>query len=139
MSDSSLGLFGIHGQALLYRQDRLNLIAGNLANVDTPHFKARDIEFQDALKAVAERESSTRLLRTQPRHIDNTGAAAGTGISELESLRVYRTPLQPSLDGNTVDANHEQASFGRAALEYRATLTFIDGRIRTLTSAIKGE
>lgn len=138
MSDSSLGLFGIHGQALLYRQDRLNLIAGNLANVDTPHFKARDIEFQEALKAAAGRESGTRLLRSQPTHLDNRGAT-GAGIDDLESLRVFRTPLQPSLDGNTVDANHEQASFGRAALEYRATLSFIDGRIRTLTSAIKGE
>lgn len=139
MSDSSLGLFGIHGQALLYRQDRLNLIAGNLANVDTPHFKARDIDFQEALKAAAGRESGNRLLRTQPTHIDTRVGAAGTGIDDLESLRVFRTPLQPSLDGNTVDANHEQASFGRAALEYRATLSFIDGRIRTLSSAIKGE
>lgn len=135
MSDTSLGLFGIHGQALLYRQERLNLIAGNLANADTPHFKARDIDFQAALEAAANPTAGERLMRTADAHFREGGGMPG----DLASLRVYRTPLQPSLDGNTVDAPAEQAAFGRAALEYRATLSFIEGRIRSLLTAITGE
>ena len=58
MSESSLGLFGIHGQALVYRQERLNLIAGNLANADTPHFRAQDIDFQSALRAAVSKDAA---------------------------------------------------------------------------------
>lgn len=137
MSGTSLNLFGIHGHALTYRQERLNLIAGNLANADTPHFKARDIAFQDALRAVAGQHDNRgeALRRTQVAHLPPDEAnAAG-----LASLTVYRTPLQPSLDGNTVDSSLEQAAFGRAALEYRASLSFVEGRIRSLLTAITGE
>ena len=136
MSESSLGLFGIHGQALVYRQERLNLIAGNLANADTPHFRAQDIDFQSALRAAVSKDAvGEALSRTQAAHLD----ASGNSNGDIASLRIYRTPLQPSLDGNTVDASIEQASFGRAALEYRASLSFIEGRIRSLLTAITGD
>lgn len=135
MSDS-LGLFGIHGQALAYRQERLNLIAGNLANADTPHYKAQDINFQDALRNAASLQGeNAQLAHPQSAHFA-TGSEVGT---DLASLHYYRTPLQPSLDGNTVDTSSEQAAFGRSALEYRASLSFIEGRIRSLLTAITGE
>lgn len=131
----SLGLFGISGQALAYRQERLNLIAGNLANADTPHYKAQDINFQDALRAAVSTQQDAGLAHPQPAHFP-TGTGTGT---DPATLRYYRTPLQPSLDGNTVDTSSEQAAFGRAALEYRASLSFIEGQIRGLLTAITGE
>lgn len=137
MSDSSTGLFGLHGQAMIYRQERLNLIASNLANADTPHYKAQDIEFQEALRAIAGQLDSRGepLQRTRSGHLPPDTLDG----ENLASLKVYRTPLQPSLDGNTVDASQEQAAFGRAALEYRASLSFVEGRIRSLLSAITGD
>lgn len=133
---SSLGLFGVSGQALLYRQERLNLIAGNIANADTPHFKAQDINFQDALRNAVANKDKTPLAHTRPAHFEVGGSG---GIPEPATLRIYRTPLQPSLDGNTVDANSEHAAFGRAALEYRASLSFVEGQVRGLLTAITGE
>ena len=112
-------IFGIHGKALELRSQRLGLLASNIANAATPGFKARDIDFKTAL-ADAERTGET------------TGTAA-------ENNLLYRVPLQPSLDGNTVELNTEQTQFAENAVQYQTTLSFLNGRIGTLTRALRGE
>jgi flagellar basal-body rod protein FlgB len=135
MSDShSIGggnLFGVHGAALSLRQQRLEVLASNIANADTPHYKARDVDFQAALQRAMGDLPPGAPVQTQAGHAGGITEAGPDGL-------VYRLPLQPSLDGNTVDAEYEKASFARAALEYRASLSFVDGRVRKLMTAITG-
>lgn len=128
-------LFGIHAEALALRSQRLELIASNIANADTPGFKARDLDFQAALAAAQSGAAPERLAATDAAHLPAGAAVAGAP----GGLAVYRTPTQPSLDGNTVDAQREHAAFAQAALEYQASLQFVEGRVRTLMTAITGE
>lgn len=113
-------LFGIHGAALELRSQRMGLIASNIANAATPGYKARDIDFSAALEA-----------RLDPA----LGAGAGEGAGHL----VYRTPALASLDGNTVELGREQVAFAENALRYSATLSFLEGKVSTITRALKGE
>ncbi len=124
--------FGIHAVALQLRARRAEVLAANLANADTPNYKARDLDFKAALKAAAGRESAAALRTTHPRHIGGQGNAGGVELR-------YRVPTQPSADGNTVDTQREQAAFAENALQYQASLTFLNGKIRSLKTAIKGE
>jgi flagellar basal-body rod protein FlgB len=120
MSDpaDNQGLFGIHGAALELRSQRMGLIASNIANAATPGFKARDIDFAAALAA-----------RTKGAGVDQAAAAA----------TVYRMPVMPALDGNTVELGTEQVAFSQNAVGYSATLSFLSGRVGTITRAIRGE
>lgn len=118
-------LLGIHEAALAFRTQRMEVLATNLANADTPRFKARDIEFAEALDGAA------RLAVTAPGHI---GARSGANARPL----AYRMPYQPSVDGNTVEAEQELARFAENAVAYQATLRFISGRIATLRMALTG-
>jgi flagellar basal-body rod protein FlgB len=127
--DSALG---IHVQALQLRSRRAELLAENLANADTPGYKARDIDFKQVLGAA--RTNAEALKTTQPGHIQS-GAANPAGVARTG----FRNPLQPSLDGNTVDVQVEQAAFARNAVDYQTSLTLLSGRIRTLLTAIKGD
>ena len=115
MSES---LFGIHAAALELRSQRMGMIASNIANAATPGYKARDIDFATALKA--------RL----------SGADQGKAI---EGATRFRVPVMPSLDGNTVELSTEQLAFGENAIGYSATLSFIRGRVDTITRALRGE
>ena len=115
MSD---GLFGIHGAALELRSQRMGLIASNIANAGTPGYKARDIDFATALKA----------------------RMAGMDAGQAESAATqYRVPVMPSLDGNTVELPTAQLAFTENAVGYSATLSFIRGRVDTITRALKGD
>lgn len=111
-------LFGIHAAALELRSQRLGLIASNIANAGTPGYKARDIDFAAALRA-----------RVQGLNQDQAMAGA---------MR-YRVPVMPSMDGNTVEMPTEQTAFAENAVGYQATLSFIRGRVESLTRALKGE
>ena len=122
--------FGSHATALQLRAERAQLLAANLANADTPGFKARDIDFKQAL-ASAQSEAGP-LVTTQTNHLGGLDAGQATRA-------LYRTPLQPSLDGNTVDVATEQAAFGENSNRYLASLTFLNGRIRGLMTALRGE
>jgi len=134
MADSINSLFGVHAAALGLREARMNVLASNLANVDTPNYKARDIDFARALAdATAAAEPQSKLATSDAGHI---ALANGTDTS---SANVYRIPLQPSLDGNTVDGEYEHAAFARGALEYRASLSFVDARAKMLMTAITGQ
>jgi flagellar basal-body rod protein FlgB len=120
MADNSL--FGIHGAALEVRGQRMNVLASNIANASTPGFKARDIDFNQALNAA-----------TGPNGLD------GLSDSSLASATKYRVQLQPSLDGNTVDLSTEQTAFAENAVKYQTTLSFLNGRISQITRALQGE
>lgn len=122
--------FGVHGQALRLRSERMGLLASNIANAATPNYKARDLDFAAALSG----ETGLGLARTQPGHM----AQAGNGPAEGPAVR-YRQPLQPSLDGNTVELATEQIQFAETALRYRSTIGLLNSRIQGLTSALKGE
>jgi len=121
--------FGIHAEALQLRARRGELLASNLANADTPNYKARDLDFRDVLKQA---QSDTSLVTTHAGHIREQG-----GGGSVQSL--YRTPNQSSLDGNTVDTQVEQVKFAENAARYRASLRFLGGTISGLMTAIRGE
>lgn len=118
---------GVHKDALLLRSDRLSVLASNIANAATPGYKARDLDFGAAL---AESRPDT-LTRTSSRHL----SAEQPGAAEL----LYRKPVQSSLDGNTVELATEQLQFTETALRYRSTLSILNGRLASLSSALKGE
>jgi len=122
-------LFGIHELALGLRARRADLLAANLANADTPGYRARDLDFSAALEQ-AIGGSAEGLRRTHPRHL---------GAGRPQDTVRYRVPLQPSLDGNTVEPHYEKAEFMENAIRYQATLTFLGSRIRGLRLAIRGE
>lgn len=123
-------IFGIHASAMTLKAQRAELLAANLVNADTPGFKARDIDFAATLRATQSRVS---LNRTQPNHM----GVGGRMNSALEDP-LYRVPFQPSLDGNTVEAELEMARFAETSLGYQASLTFLRGRIQGLRRAIGG-
>ena len=124
--------FGLHEVALNLKAKRAEVIASNLANADTPNFKARDIDFDKALK-FATTQRASRLIRTHESHIDSK---IGTEIPGLS----YRIPYQPDTgDGNSVEAQIEQTKFAENAMQYQASLTFLNSKIKGLIRAIKGE
>jgi len=124
--------FGIHEAALNLKAQRAEVLANNLANADTPNFKARDIDFDKAFKVAVSNQQSG-LRRTHANHIDSHIGGEIPGLS-------YRIPLQPDTgDGNSVEAQVEQTKFAENAMQYQASLTFLSGRIKGLLSAIKGE
>jgi len=131
-------LFGIHQQAILIRSKRAEILAGNLANADTPNFKARDIDFKTALSQSMQKTSASRLTLTNPKHISGMNSLSSEG-NGLGMDLMYRNPMQPSIDGNTVDAQVEKAHFATNALQYQASLQFMSGSIKSITSAIRGE
>ncbi|WP_457676260.1 flagellar basal body rod protein FlgB [Thiolapillus sp.] len=126
--DSALG---IHVKALEVRGKRTELLASNIANADTPGYKARDIDFRAALSD-AGASMHQGIRGTNERHI-TSGSDSGSA-----SL-LYRVPLHPSLDGNTVDGQMEKAEFSENALRYQASLTFLDRKFKGLIGALKGE
>lgn len=111
-------IFGMHGSALQLRSQRLSMLASNIANAATPGYKARDLDFDKAMQRVQGGETIDAALS------ENAG---------------YRIPLQPSMDGNTVELSTEQTLFAENAMGYSTTLSFLEGRVATVTRAIKGE
>jgi flagellar basal-body rod protein FlgB len=124
-------LFGIHATALKLRANRAELLASNIANVDTPNYKARDIDFKRTLSMAS--KNSGEMMTTNSRHITSSGT------SKMGAEILYRNPTQPSLDGNTVDLNTERSAFLENSMMYQASLRFLNGKISGLTTAIRGE
>lgn len=130
MSNPISSYLGVHATALPLREQRMQLIASNLSNADTPHYKALDLNFDAALRNAAAQASATPLRATDHQHLNDLSLAP----------QLYERPgSQPSLDGNTVDADAERAAYGRAALEYRASLSFVESKVRTMLTAITGQ
>lgn len=130
MNPSTPNLFGIHTRALDLWQRRTEVLANNLANADTPGYLARDVDFRKALATASDAANGVALETDAP------GQIAGAGRS-AEAL-AYRVPTQPSMDGNTVDAQVEQAAFAANGVHYQASLSFITAQIRMLRMAING-
>ncbi|NRF70327.1 flagellar basal body rod protein FlgB [Aquincola sp. S2] len=122
-----------HAQALTLRAERQRLIAGNIANADTPGFVARDMDFAKALREATGGTQAVpgQMAVTSAGHMDVSAGAR----SDNELL--YATGPQDSLDRNTVDLDRERAAFAENAVKYEATLRFINGHMRTLTEAMK--
>ncbi|MBN2856401.1 MAG: flagellar basal body rod protein FlgB [Halothiobacillaceae bacterium] len=132
MSDQ---LFGIHGDALAYRSERMGILASNIANSDTPNYKARDLSFNDALRAAAGQGGVGHPLALK---LDQPGQrSAGTSAGGAQEL--YRIPDQPALDGNTVDLERERVRFTENAVSYQTTLSFLNSRIKGINSALTGQ
>ncbi|MEO6798897.1 MAG: flagellar basal body rod protein FlgB [Rhodanobacter sp.] len=123
-------LFGIHTKALDVWQRRTEVLANNLANADTPGYLARDVDFRKALATATGQSDGVTLDTDAPGQISTAGQA-GAGLA-------YRVPTQPSMDGNTVDAQVEQAAFAANGVHYQASLSFITAQIRMLRTAISG-
>jgi len=122
-----------HATALKLRAGRQELLASNIANADTPGYRARDIDFGKSLReALAGRSGAPQLANTQSGHI------ATAQSSSFGAPLLYRTVMQPSLDGNTVDMDVERAQFAENAIRYEANLTFINSQLKTLLAAIQG-
>jgi flagellar basal-body rod protein FlgB len=152
---------GVHPQALTLEAKRNDLLASNLANVDTPNYKARDIDFKAALSAASVNSNSSGgngastsgsagfitgtaaplTLRTGNASAATPPASAsGSEGATLDPASLkYRVPMAPALDGNTVDEQLEQAAFAENGVRYQASLTFLNTALRNLMTAIVGQ
>ena len=115
---------GIHGTALALREQRLQLLSANIANADTPGYQAQDLDFNGALSGAL-----------HPASVAGGDPIAAAG----EAARFARPSSQPSFDGNTVDGDRENASFAQATLEYRASMSFVESKVRSMLTAITGQ
>lgn len=136
MSNPISSYLGLQADALPLREQRMKLIASNLANADTPGYQARDLDFNAALAGAARAREAGAASADAARRPDHI---ALPGLDGLEPFAVSRVAAQASLDGNTVDPDAERAAYGRAALEYRASLSFLESKVRTLLTAITGQ
>lgn len=130
-----------HGEALKLRAERQRVLAANIANADTPNYKAMDFDFKAALAQATSGSTggagaATGAQRTDPRHL----ATAATSTLALPGVHLqYRTPNQLSIDGNSVEMDTERASFADNAVRYEASLRFLNAQIKSLTMAIQGQ
>ena len=127
--DSALG---IHADTLRIRAKRAEVLAANLANVDTPNYKARDLDFQAAMKMAASGQDN-HIAKTNPKHFSTSDTGS------FAPALLYRQSFQDSLDGNTVDEQIEQSKFMQNSIQYQTSLEFLGGKFRSLRSAIRGE
>ena len=127
---------GVHQDALKLYGQRTAVLANNIANADTPNYKAQDIDFRAVLAGTAAGSGARALplSTTDGAHVAGAGAGPGTA----ERLK-YRVPLAPSLDGNTVDVQMEQAAFADNSVRYQAALSFLSSKFRDLMTAITGQ
>ena len=123
---------GIHERALQARSQRLELIAQNIANSDTPQYKARDLDFKQLMN---QEQSGKSIRTTDQRHY----AIAESDENSFAQAVKFRNPLNPSFDDNTVEMSVEQSNYGKAASDYQATLSFLEGRVSGIRKALKGE
>lgn len=120
--------------ALSLRAARQELLASNIANADTPNYKARDIDFAGALQhALAGAASEVPMAKTSPMHLQGN-----SGETVMGSPVMFRKPIQPSADGNTVDMDVERAQFADNALRYEASVRFVSEQMKQMLTAIQG-
>ncbi len=122
-------VFGVHERALDLRSQRMEILSRNIANADTPNFKARDLEFS---KVLSETQGGHSMRATHNRHM------GGQGLSRQPDM-TYTIPFNSSVDGNTVELSVEQAKYGKAAAEYQTTLRFLEGSMSGVRKALRGE
>lgn len=135
MSISFDRALGIHEQALGFRAQRAEVLANNIANADTPNYKARDLQFASVL---AEQSAKTQrgpvnLNRTDSQHIPADGVMVG------DANLAYRTPFHPSIDQNTVDLQIEQSNYAENSVSFQASFTLLNSKFKGLVSALRGD
>jgi flagellar basal-body rod protein FlgB len=131
---------GVDQDALKVYAQRTSVLANNIANADTPNYKAQDLDFRSVLakagspnaQLALSTTSGARLSPASSASATDAAGAAGTGLK-------YRVPLAPSLDGNTVDVQMEQAAFADNTVRYQAALSFLSGKFKELMTAITGQ
>lgn len=128
MSISFENALGIHESALAFRTKRAEVLAANIANVDTPNYLARDIDFSTVL---GQQLSGSRMTATRDRHY-------GANVFETEPDLQYRMPMQPSLDGNTVEEQVELSRYAKNSLDFMASFRFLNSKFKGLRTAIGG-
>ena len=131
--------------ALSLRSTRQELLASNIANADTPNYKARDVDFAAALKGALAKAggSAPALSGTAPQHLAGKGSAAPAASGKAATLPdgtplLYRAPAQGAVDGNTVDMDLERNAFADNAIRYEAAVTFLNSQIKGMLTAIQG-
>jgi len=124
----------LSAQSLAVQSKRLQMVATNIANADTPNYKARDLDFRSILNKVADSTPAAGMTKTQPTHMD-----APIADTDSDAGLKYRQPSAPSLDGNTVDMQLEQSSFAEASVRYQSSLAFATDTFRGLMLAITGQ
>lgn len=132
MSISFESALGIHEQALRFRGERASVLANNLANADTPGYKAKDLDFKSALAKVSQTTDRFSMQKT------HTGHQMAFGFSE-EGDELYRVPQQASIDGNTVEDQIEHAEYMKNTLAFQASFQFLNNKFSGLRTAIRGE
>ena len=121
---------GIHPTMVSLRASRAGVLATNMANADTPNYKARDVDFSGVLD---KQISGKRVATSNPRHLPLSSA------NLLGAELMYRNPLQASIDNNTVEIDVERAKFMDNAMRYQASMRFLDGKFSSLRAALRGE
>ena len=139
---SMFSIFNVSGSAISAQSQRLNVVASNLANADTPGYVARDLNFRDAMAAAigsGAQLAGPRIQATaaRPGHIALAGSTLGS-LGGTDGM-AYTLQTQPSMDGNSVDLDRERANFADNSVRYEATLRFINGYSKTILSAIQGQ
>lgn len=131
----------VHANALTLRSQRTSILASNIANADTPNYKARDLVFAEVLKQsnLPNAVINSKLALTDSVHTTNSRHIKTRSTSGHSAQIMYRNPEQPSLDGNTVDKDLEQARFAENTIRYQASLEFINSRVTGLLRALRGE
>ena len=128
-----------HQNALRVRGQRQELIAANIANADTPNFKARDIDFKTAMQSATAgiNRAAFAATKTSPMHLDGlpSNNVSQTGAP---SEPLFRPIIQGSVDGNSVDMDVERKQFADNGIRYEASLTLINAQLKQMLAAIQG-
>jgi flagellar basal-body rod protein FlgB len=128
---------GVDQDALKVYAQRTSVLANNIANADTPNYKAQDLDFRSVLAKAGSPNAQLALSTTSGARLSPASSASATGAAG--SGLKYRVPLAPSLDGNTVDVQMEQAAFADNTVRYQAALSFLSGKFKELMTAITGQ
>jgi flagellar basal-body rod protein FlgB len=135
MSISFDRALGIHEQALGFRTQRAEVLANNIANADTPNYKARDLQFASVLaeQSAKGQRGTVSLQRTNSQHIP------AEGVMGADASLAYRMPTSPSIDQNTVDLQIEQSNYAENSVQFQASFTMLNSKFKGLTSALRGD
>lgn len=135
MSISFSKALGIHEQALGFRAQRAEVLANNIANADTPHFKARDLDFASVLATQAQQREggSATMARTHGQHFDVDG------VELADPALRFRNPHHAAIDQNTVDLQVEQSHYTENAVQFQTSFTLLNNKFKGLMTALRGE
>ena len=139
MARSLDSYFAFNNAAMTVKNQRLEVISGNIANASTPGYKARDLDFKSMLRKSFADGGEAHPITAENTNKAHLGGSIRPAWADLEAGVVYPVPFNPSLDNNTVEIGVEQARYGRAIVDYQASVQFMENKISGLRKAFKGE